>query len=188
MHVEKLTICKLTSSFVSFTICQKCHGVIEGDATPTSLQYQNVHWAIFSFSRRFCWRRKHISQSVAATVPLKTRINLRFDIFSFCIFLLKNQRYFFKSKHWKVFHYTHFSKNYKSLKITNLSKFLKKITVNETSKSYYRSPITFSNIELFHIYFSEIGCVLERPDIKRHLWLPAFLTSSKYLQIDLHQT
>ena len=35
---------KLTLSCVSFTIYQLCHGDIEGDATPTLLQYQNVHW------------------------------------------------------------------------------------------------------------------------------------------------
>ena len=35
---------KLTSSCVSFTTCQQCHSDIEGDVTPTSLQYQNVHW------------------------------------------------------------------------------------------------------------------------------------------------
>ena len=33
---------KLTSSCVSFTIYQQCHGDIEGNVTP--LQYQNVHW------------------------------------------------------------------------------------------------------------------------------------------------
>ena len=31
---------------VSFTIYQQCHADIEGDVTPTSLQYQNVHWDI----------------------------------------------------------------------------------------------------------------------------------------------
>ena len=35
---------KLTSSCVSFTTYQQCHSDIEGDVTPTSLQYQNVHW------------------------------------------------------------------------------------------------------------------------------------------------
>ena len=34
---------KLTSSCVSSTICQQCHGDIEGDVTSTSSQYQNVH-------------------------------------------------------------------------------------------------------------------------------------------------
>ena len=38
---------KLTSSCVSFTIYQQCHTDIEGDVTPISLQYQNVHWAVF---------------------------------------------------------------------------------------------------------------------------------------------
>ena len=36
--------CKLTSSCVSFTIYQQCHGDIVRDVTPISLQYQNVHW------------------------------------------------------------------------------------------------------------------------------------------------
>ena len=35
---------KLTSSCVSFTIYQQCHTGIEGDVTPISLKYQNVHW------------------------------------------------------------------------------------------------------------------------------------------------
>ena len=35
----------MTSLCVSFTIYQHCHGHIEGDVTPTSLRYQNVHWA-----------------------------------------------------------------------------------------------------------------------------------------------
>ena len=35
---------KLTSSCVSFTIYQHCNGNIKGNFTPTSLQYQNVHW------------------------------------------------------------------------------------------------------------------------------------------------
>ena len=35
---------KLTSSCVSFTIYQQCHTDIDGDVTPISLQYQNVHW------------------------------------------------------------------------------------------------------------------------------------------------
>ena len=30
----------------SFTIYQQCHDDIEGDVTPTSLQYQNVHWDV----------------------------------------------------------------------------------------------------------------------------------------------
>ena len=37
--------CKLTLSCVSFTIYQQYHHTdIEGDVTPISLQYQNVHW------------------------------------------------------------------------------------------------------------------------------------------------
>ena len=34
------------TSWVSFTICQQCHGDIDGDVTPISLQYQNVHWGV----------------------------------------------------------------------------------------------------------------------------------------------
>ena len=37
---------KLTSSCVSFTIYQQCHTDIEGDVTPLSLQYQNIHWDV----------------------------------------------------------------------------------------------------------------------------------------------
>ena len=40
--------------------------------------------------------------------------------------------------------------------------------MNETSKSYYCPPVTLSNIEFFHTYFSKIGCILERPDMKKH--------------------
>ena len=46
---------KLTSSCVSFTIYQQFHGDIECDVTPTSLQYQNVHWfmsAIYNQHKR----------------------------------------------------------------------------------------------------------------------------------------
>ena len=39
---------KLTSSCVSFTTYQQCHSDIEGDVTPISLQYQNVHWETLS--------------------------------------------------------------------------------------------------------------------------------------------
>ena len=38
---------KFTSPCVSFTIYQQCNGDIEGDVTPTLLQYQNVHWGDF---------------------------------------------------------------------------------------------------------------------------------------------
>ena len=34
---------ELTSSCVSYTMCQKCHGDIEDDLILISLQYQNVH-------------------------------------------------------------------------------------------------------------------------------------------------
>ena len=57
---------------------------------------------------------KHMSQSVFATVPLQARLNLCFDIFHFCIFLLKSQQYIFKNTHRKLFHYRVLSKIFKS--------------------------------------------------------------------------
>ena len=36
----------VTSSCVSFTIYQQCPSDLEGDVTPTLLQYRNVHWAV----------------------------------------------------------------------------------------------------------------------------------------------
>ena len=41
---------KLTLSCVSFTIYQQSHSDIEGDVTPVSLQYQNVHWGISAYA------------------------------------------------------------------------------------------------------------------------------------------
>ena len=41
---------KSTSSCVSFTIYQQCHTNIEGDVTPISLLYQNVHWVILNLA------------------------------------------------------------------------------------------------------------------------------------------
>ena len=35
---------KMTLPCVSFTICQQCHEDIEGDITPISLKYRNIHW------------------------------------------------------------------------------------------------------------------------------------------------
>ena len=64
---------KLTSSCVSFTIYQQCHGNIENDATPISLQYQNIQWESvlkrviklkFSNSLRECFRIKCINSGV----------------------------------------------------------------------------------------------------------------------------
>ena len=64
---------KLTSSCVSFTIYQQCHGNIEGDATPISLQYQNIQWESvlkrviklkFSNSLRECFRIKCMNSGV----------------------------------------------------------------------------------------------------------------------------
>ena len=43
---------KLTSSCVSFTIYYQCHTDIEGDVTPISLQYQNVHWVYYRRSNK----------------------------------------------------------------------------------------------------------------------------------------
>ena len=45
--------CKLTSSCVSFTIHQQCHGAIEGDVAPISPQYQTVHWVNHVTSLKF---------------------------------------------------------------------------------------------------------------------------------------
>ena len=41
---------KLTSSCVSLTIYQQCHGDIVGDVSPTSLHYQNVHYYNYHFT------------------------------------------------------------------------------------------------------------------------------------------
>ena len=37
-------ISQIDSPCVSFTIYQQCHDDIDGDVTPTLLQYQNVYW------------------------------------------------------------------------------------------------------------------------------------------------
>ena len=83
---------------------------------PTYLSFCMILLEQMSFLRLFCWYRKHMSQSVVATVQLETRLNLRFDFFHFCTFLLKNQQCIFKNKHWKVFHYIVLSKIFRSLK------------------------------------------------------------------------
>ena len=126
-----------------------------------------------SFLRLLCWHRK-MSQSVVATVPLETRLTL----WNFSLLHVSTEKptiYFQKQALKGVPIYTVLSKIFKSLKNYKLeqiswSKFLKKITVNETSKSYYCPP----DIKFFHTSFSKNGYHLERPDIKKHLWMTNF--------------
>ena len=67
---------------------------------PTCLSFCVLLLGKITFSQLFCWHRKHMSQCLVATVPLETRLKLRFDIFHSSLYL-KNQQFIFKNKHWQ---------------------------------------------------------------------------------------
>ena len=71
---------KLTSSCVLFTTYQQCHSDIEGDVTPISLKYQNIHWVPFFIQ---IWILRKL-----VVVPFLLFSNFIFLFFSFSFLLL----------------------------------------------------------------------------------------------------
>ena len=60
---------KLTSSCVSFTMYQQCQGNIEGNLTPISLQYQNVHWdtRVLNMPGFWIWQGSEVTKVTQAS-------------------------------------------------------------------------------------------------------------------------